>query len=116
MTNAKFQTPSETPAVFIRRSKFSTWRSRLLFELAEAHAHLGEDLLQFVEAGRAEVLAAEQLIFRAAGELADGGDVQTLKRLARADGKLDVVDRLAEQLFRNVAGHVRRTLRSDRRA
>ena len=43
----------------------------LVFQLPQPHPEGGELLLDFVQAGLAEVLAAEQLVFGAAGELAE---------------------------------------------
>src|SRR4051794_3340115 len=74
-----------------------------VFQLPQAQAERAELLLDLVERGLAEVLAPQELGFGAAGQLADGRDVQPLERLARADRQLEVGDRLAHQLRREVA-------------
>ena len=45
-------------------------------------------LLDFIEAGLAEILATEQFGLGAAGQLTDAVDIQPLQRLAAADGQL----------------------------
>src|SRR5690349_16974952 len=79
-------------------------RGRLLFELPQAKAEGAELLLDFAQAGLAEVFAAEELGLGAAGQLADGGDVEALERLAASDGEFEVGDGLTAQFGGDVAG------------
>ena len=51
-----------------------------------------------------EILAAQQLVFRARGQLGQRIDVQPLKRLSAADRKLQVRHALVENFRRSVAG------------
>src|SRR5262245_33628236 len=68
----------------------------LLFELAQPQPEARQLLLDLVQARLAEVLAPQELVLGAAGELAQAVDVQTLKRLAAADRQLQVRHRLAQ--------------------
>src|SRR5687767_6406962 len=98
--------------------RFFSWRAgrgnaspyRSIFKFSQAQAERSKLLLDFVEAGLAEVFASEQFGFGACGELADGVDVQALKRFAAADGELKISNCFVGDLLWHVAqSHRRRT-------
>src|SRR5438067_8782004 len=92
-------TASHLPFSSFRLHPYSSF-----FKLPQAHAEGGELLLDLVQARLAEVLAAEELVFGAGGELADRVDVKPLERLAAADGELEVGDVLRQRFRRRVTG------------
>ncbi len=75
-----------------------------LFQFPQSQAEGRQLLLDFVEAGLAEVFAAKQFILGARGEFTDGIDVKPLQRFSAANGQFEVADRLAEQFGRHVGG------------
>src|SRR2546429_130500 len=63
---------------------------RSIFQLPQPQPKCPQLLLDLIEAGLPEVFAAQQLRLRAAGQFADGGDVEPLQCFAAADRELEV--------------------------
>ncbi len=61
-------------------------------------------LLDFIQAGLAEILAAKQFVFRASRQFAKRIDIEPLQRLPAPDGKFQISDVLAEDFRRNIPG------------
>src|SRR5262245_53417784 len=75
----------------------------LLLQLPQSHPKSCKLLLDLVQAGMPEILAAQQLVFGARSKLGDGGDVQPLQRLAAANREFQIDDLLVENLGSDVA-------------
>src|SRR5918993_3856131 len=86
MQNAESGGKAIPSSFCIHHSAFIILHS-LFLELPQRQSELRELLLDLVQARLAEVLAAQQLVLRAAGQLAQRVDRQPLERLAAADGQ-----------------------------
>src|SRR5882762_9829063 len=109
-----------------RRRRGLAWQRRpdnpaVLVELhAQAEAHLGQYIFDFIERLAAEVLGLQHFVFALLHEFANGLNIRVLQAVVRADGKLQFFHRAVQVFEARVIGdfswqlgHFRRLFKID---